>query len=78
MPQPAPVDPDRVTEQHQGQGRFGQVADELVGRVGLDQVQDPVADQVAEGDEHHGLADRGGPQPPRHRAIGDQHDGNCG
>ena len=43
---------------------FGQVADELVGRVGLDQVQDPVAGQVAEGDEGHGLADRGGPQSP--------------
>jgi hypothetical protein len=57
---------------------FGQVADELVGRVGRDQVQDPIADQEAEGDEDHGLADRGGPQPPRHRAIGDQHDGNCG
>ena len=27
---------------------FGQVAGELVGRVGLGQVQDPVADQVAE------------------------------
>ena len=48
MPQPAPVDPDRVTEQHQGEDRRGQVADELVGRVGLDQVQDPTAVQVAE------------------------------
>jgi hypothetical protein len=54
---------------------FGRVADELVGLVGLDQVQDPAADQQAEGQEHHGLADRGGPQPPRHRAIGDQQKG---
>jgi hypothetical protein len=76
--QPAPVDPDRVGEQHQGQGGFGQVADELVGRVRLDQVQDPVARQQAEGDEHHGLADWRGMQPTRDRAIGDQHDGDGG
>jgi hypothetical protein len=42
--QPPPVDPDRVGEQHRGKGGLGQVADELVGRVGLDQMQDPVAD----------------------------------
>jgi hypothetical protein len=72
--EPAPVDPDGVTEQHQGQGGFGQVADELGDRVGVDEVQELVAGQQAKGDKDHGLADRGGPQPPRHRAIGDQHD----
>jgi hypothetical protein len=48
-PQPAQVDPDRVGEQHQRQGRLGQPADELAGHIHLDHVQEPVADQQAEG-----------------------------
>ena len=72
MLEPAPVDPGRVTEQDQGQGGFGQVADHLAGSVGLDQAQDPAAGDHAEGDEHHGLADRRGQEAPRHRAVGDQ------
>jgi hypothetical protein len=72
-PQPAQVDPDGITEQHQGEGRLGQVADELAGRVGLDQPQRPVAGHQPDGHEHHGLGDGCGRQPPRHRRIADQH-----
>jgi hypothetical protein len=77
-PQPAQVDPDRVGEQHQRQGRLGQPADELAGHIHLDRVQEPVADQQAEGDEGHRLADRGGPQAPRHRGVGQQRQGDRG
>ena len=56
--QGAKVDPDRVGEQHQGEGRLGQQPYELVGDVDIDQVQGPDADQQTEGDEEHRLGDR--------------------
>jgi hypothetical protein len=41
-------------------------------------VQDPVADQQAEGDEHHRLGHRRGRQPPRHGGVADQQQGDPG
>jgi hypothetical protein len=63
----AQVDPDGVGEQHQGQGGLGQQPNVLVGDLDLDQVQDPVADQQAEGDKDHRLGDHRGLQPARQR-----------
>jgi hypothetical protein len=75
-PQPAQVDPGGVGEQHQGQGGLGQQANVLVGGIGVDQLQDLVADQQAEADEDHRLGDHRGLQPPRQRPIANQQHGN--
>jgi hypothetical protein len=65
-----------VGEQHQGQGGLGQQANVLVGGIGVDQLQDLVADQQAEADEDHRLGDHRGLQPPRQRPIANQQHGN--
>jgi hypothetical protein len=68
------VDPRRVAEEHERQGRLGQRADRRAAALEVDLVEHRGPRDEPGGDEDHRGGDGRPEQPPRHRGDPEQHE----